>query len=64
MTPRTLSDWALMAAAFGLLAFILISPTGSFVQKPAHAGISQSLPGIAKSLPPGPMAGLSPAPQE
>ena len=35
--PRSVStffEWAMMAAAFGLLLFILVSPSGSFVRTP------------------------------
>lgn len=61
---RTYSDWALVAAAFGLLAFILMSPTGSFVRHSADA--REAGPGVAvvQSEAPGPLAGLSPAPLE
>ena len=61
---RTYSDWALIAAAFGLLAFILMSPTGSFVQRSAHAMEADSRATVVQSEAPGPLAGLSPAPLE
>ena len=35
--PRFMSgavDWAIIVVAFGFLAFILLSPTGSFVRSP------------------------------
>lgn len=56
----------MVAAAFGLLAFILLSPTGSLVHHPRHAALDTAslgiAPEVAKSMTPGPMAGLSPAP--
>lgn len=35
--PRSFStafDWMILAAAFGLLLYVLVSPTGSFVRSP------------------------------
>lgn len=61
---RTYSDWALVVAAFGLLAFILMSPTGSFVQRSAHAMQVDTAASVVQSEAPGPLAGLSPAPME
>lgn len=53
----------MVAAAFGLLTFILMSPTGSLVHHPRHAALDTSAE-LAKSMTPGPMVGLSPAPLE
>lgn len=61
---RTYSDWALVAAAFGLLAFILMSPTGSFVRRSANAMEVGSGAEVVETQAPGPLAGLNPAPLE
>lgn len=61
---RTYSDWALVVAAFGLLAFILMSPTGSFVQRSVHALQADPEAAVVQSEAPGPLAGLSPTPLE